>query len=298
MADLHHFTYGAITPVLAYLASVIGAATGLSATSRARAAASRRARSAWLLVGAVSIGGTGVWVMHFVAMLGFTVAGMPINYDVPLTILSVLVAVVVVAIGLHLVGFFGDRLPFLIGGGLVAGLGVAGMHYLGMAAMRMSGHMSHSPKVVAAAVGIAVVAATAALWMCVHTRGAVGTTVSALIMGVAVCGMHYTGMAGVTVSGAAGAVPDGATPTSLLGPLIFGVAGMTVLLGFAVIAWPTEAEMRDLAAFDARRGVPAAGAPATGAQQAVEPAAVPAPALAAASAPAAQGPFPVPGDPR
>ncbi len=252
MLEMHHFTYGIITPILAYVASCVGAAAGLSATSRARAAKDARSRSAWLLVGAVAIGCTGVWVMHFIAMLGFTVSGMPIFYDVPMTALSALVAVGVVAIGLFLVGFAGDKTWALLVGGLVAGLGVAAMHYMGMAAMRMAGHVTYTTWIVAASVGIAIVAATTALWLCVHVKGWKATTGAAMVMGVAVSGMHYTGMAGVTVEGSPGVPPGGTNPVDLLGPLIFGIAALTVALLFIVVMWPTEDEMRSRDAFERR----------------------------------------------
>lgn len=252
MPEMHHFTYGLITPLLAYVASCLGAATGLSATARARAATDTKTRAAWLLVASVAIGGTGVWVMHFIAMLGFTVTGMPINYDVPQTILSALVAVVVVALGLFLVGFAGDRPVWLVSGGIVAGLGVAAMHYMGIAAMRMTGHMEFSLPVVGLSVLIAIVAATAALWLSVNVRGRAATLGAALIMGVAVSGMHYTGMAALTITGSPGVPTTGTTAIDLLGPLILGIAALTVALIFVVLMWPNEEEMREQQEFEAR----------------------------------------------
>lgn len=252
MPEMHHFTYGLITPLLAYVASCLGAATGLSATSRARAATDTKTRAAWLLVASVAIGGTGVWVMHFIAMLGFTVTDMPINYDIPQTVLSALVAVAVVAIGLFLVGFAGDRPLWLVSGGIVAGLGVAAMHYMGIGAMRMTGHMEFSLPVVGLSVLVAIVAATAALWLSVNVRGRAAMLGAALIMGVAVSGMHYTGMAALTITGEPGVPTSGTTAIDLLGPLILGIAALTVALIFVVLMWPNEEEMRDRQEFEAR----------------------------------------------
>jgi NO-binding membrane sensor protein with MHYT domain len=245
MPELDHFTYGLITPMLAYLTSVIGAATGLSATSRARAARTARERATWLVVGAVAIGGTGVWVMHFVGMLGFTVDGMPINYDVTMTIASAVLAMIVVAIGLFLVGFKGDRLPYLLTGGIIAGLGVAAMHYMGMAAMRLTGHIHYTGWIVGASILIAVVAATVALWLAANVRGWLATTGAAMVMGVAVSGMHYTGMAAVHVTGSPGTSTEGTTLFTLIGPLILVIVGLTLTLTFIVAMWPTEDEMRE-----------------------------------------------------
>ncbi|MGM7421570.1 MHYT domain-containing protein [Cellulosimicrobium sp. CpK407] len=249
MLDVHHVTYGAVTPLISYVAAVSGSACGLSAVSRSRVDAPWPVRSAWLWLGAAAIGGTGIWVMHFVAMLGFTVTGMPIHYDVPLTIVSALVAVVVVSVGLHLVMMFGYRPLLLAVGGAVAGLGVAGMHYLGMAAMRMHGTMHYSAVSVVLAVLVAVAAATAALWLCVHARGGLSMTVSALVMGVAVAGMHYTGMWGVSVTGQPGA-PDGGVPMlDLLGALLVGGGGSVLLLVFVVVGSRTESERQRHEAF-------------------------------------------------
>jgi len=252
MPEMHHFTYGLITPLLAYTASCLGAATGLSATFRARAATDTKTRASWLLVGAFAIGGTGVWLMHFIAMLGFTVTDMPINYDIPQTVLSAVVAIVVVAIGLFLVGFGGDRPLWLISGGVVAGLGVAAMHYMGIAAMRMTGHMEFSMPVVGLSILIAIVAATAALWLSANVRGRPATLIAALVMGVAVSGMHYTGMAALTITGTPGVPRSGTSAVDLLGPLILGIAALTVALLFIVLMWPNEQEMRDQQEFEAR----------------------------------------------
>ncbi len=160
----NNFTYGLLTPVMAYLMSCLGCFLGLRCTTRARAFAGA-ARARWLLLAAVSIGVTGIWVMHFIAMLGFTMPGTTMGYSVPVTILSMVIAVVVVSIGLLIVGFSANGVRPLLAGGLIIGLGVASMHYVGMSAMRMPGVSVHyDPRVVALSVVIAVVAGTAALW--------------------------------------------------------------------------------------------------------------------------------------
>ncbi|WP_277209380.1 MHYT domain-containing protein [Isoptericola croceus] len=256
MPEMDHFTYGMLTPLAGYVASFIGCLTGLSATSRARATSTAAAKSVWLLIGAVSIGGTGVWVMHFIAMLGFTVHDMPIHYDVPLTIASALLSMLVVTIGLFLVGFLGDRAIFLLAGGVVVGLGVASMHYLGMAAMVMSGEIHYDTLLVATSLVIAVVAGTAALWLCVHVKGWLLATVAALVMAAAVSGMHYTGMAAMHMTGPMTDAPGGTTALELLGPLIAGVFLVTIGLIFVVLMWPTEDEMRERQEIADRLSVP------------------------------------------
>ena len=195
MAQVHNFSYGLLNPLLAYLISCLGCFLGLQCTARARAMTGA-ARARWLLLAAVSIGTTGIWVMHFIAMLGYTIGGQAVTYDVPVTILSMLIAIAVVAVGLFIVGFGrGDDRRRLLLGGSIIGIGVAGMHYMGIWAMRMPDTMGFNPVLVLLSVIIAMVAGTAALWAAFTLSGLTATLVASLIMGVAVSGMHYTGMA-------------------------------------------------------------------------------------------------------
>jgi NO-binding membrane sensor protein with MHYT domain len=198
----------------------------------------------------VSIGTTGIWVMHFTAMLGFTIPGQIIHYNVPVTILSLLVAVAIVCAGLLIVGFGPDGWPSLLTGGLVTGIGVAAMHYLGMAAMRMPGRITYNSGLLIVSVVIAVVAATAALWAAVRLRGLMTTLAASLVMGVAVSGMHYTGMAAMRMyasPGPAGMVmggTGGATAESFLLPLILGISIVAFALTAAVSLSPNDDEIR------------------------------------------------------
>jgi NO-binding membrane sensor protein with MHYT domain len=131
-----NFSYGALTPVLGFLMSCLGAFLALRCTSRAREY-SGAVKARWLVAAAVSLGTTGIWVMHFIAMLGYTIPGMTITYNVPETIGSMLLAVAVVSAGLLFVGFGQQRTRNLVLAGVITGLGVAAMHYTGMAAMHV-----------------------------------------------------------------------------------------------------------------------------------------------------------------
>jgi NO-binding membrane sensor protein with MHYT domain len=252
LAQAHNFSYGIINPLLAYLVSCLGCFLGLQCTARARAVQGA-ARARWLLLGAVSIGTTGIWVMHFIAMLGYTISGQAITYNVPVTILSMLIAVSVVAVGLLIVGFGrdGDWRRLLLGGSII-GVGVAGMHYMGMYAMRMPDNMLWNPALVILSLVIAMVAGTAALWCAARLRGAWATFVASLIMGVAVSGMHYTGMAALSVQpvvgGGMAAMGTGASATAFLLPLILGISIVAFLVTAIVTMAPTEEEMREDAA--------------------------------------------------
>lgn len=252
---IDHFAYGALTPILSFILSCTGCAVGLSCTARARVATGR-ARTVWLMLGAVAIGGTGIWVMHFVAMLGFSVAGATIHYDVPTTIASMVLAVVVVAVGLFLVHRTRGGTTSLVAGGVVAGLGVAVMHYLGMAAMHVGVEIDYDPLLVGTSVAIAVVAATAALWLSAQVRGAGAGALATVVMGVAVSGMHYTGMAAMSVAsdpaGLSLAPPAVGLPAGqLLVPLVIGIVASTVALLIVAGVWPTATEMEIQAEFDA-----------------------------------------------
>ena len=226
MIHVNNFTYGALNPVLAYVVSCVGCFAGLRCTTRARASQGA-ARARWLTLAALAIATTGIWVMHFIAMLGFTIPGQTIRYNVPVTILSMVIAVIVVGIGMFIVGFSrAGTWPLLLGGAII-GLGVASMHYIGMAAIRVPDSLTYNPLLVAASVVIAVIAGTAALWAALRLDTLWSAIIASLIMGVAVSSMHYTGMAALQVHAAPGlAVSYAATASAeaFLLPLILGLS--------------------------------------------------------------------------
>lgn len=236
---------GTWTPVLAYLVSCCGSALGLLCTERARLVTGA-ARRGWLVLGAISIGGTGIWVMHFVAMLGMTITGTAIGYNIPITLVSMLVAVVVVGIGLFVVNNGGSRIRPLLVGGVFTGLGVCGMHYVGMAAMSIQGSVRYNLLVVGLSALIAVVAATAALWATVTVRGTRAIVAAALVMGLAVTGMHYTGIAAMRVSLNPNLpVATGMSASVLIPLVIMAVAVVSVMTVFILALSPAAREMRD-----------------------------------------------------
>jgi len=240
--QMHGYINGPITPMLAYTMSCVGSALGLSAMSRARATEGP-ARWRWLVFGALSIGGTGIWVMHFIAMLGYDISGVRITYDLAVTIISMVIAVLVVGIGLA-VATYGRATPrALVGGGTFTGLGVAGMHYMGISAMRMPAGVHYQPFIVLASVVIAIVAATAALWAAMNIRGLAATVGASLIMGIAVTGMHYTGMAAMSVYANPLAAADGLSADQLLEPMIGGISLVTIVLLFVVGLSATERDI-------------------------------------------------------
>ena len=241
MGHLDHAAFGWLTPVLSYLMACTGAALGLRCTVRALAATGRSRRN-WLLTAASAIG-TGIWTMHFVAMLGFRVSGTDIRYDVPLTILSLVVAMAFVCAGVFAVGYSRDRNRALLLGGLTTGLGVASMHYLGMAAVRLHGDVTYRPVLVGLSVLIAVVAATAALWAGLNIKSPLAVTLASVVMGAAVSSMHYTGMFAVRVRVTpSGHILPGATAMQFIFPLAVGLGSYLFLTSAFVALSPTAGE--------------------------------------------------------
>jgi NO-binding membrane sensor protein with MHYT domain len=255
VVSVHNFSYGLLNPALGYAMACVGSFLGLRCVTLARAY-DGYARARWLGLAAVSIGATGIWAMHFIAMLGFTIPGQQIGYNVPMTVASMLVAVAVVGAGLFIVGFGDGSWERLLAGGLIVGLGVAAMHYMGMAAMTMDDTMSYNMPLLILSVVIAVVAGTAALWAGTRVSGMSATVAAALIMGAAISGMHYTGMAALqihrgaapsvaTIAGSGGtASVSGTTAAVFLIPLLLVISIATFAVTLSITMAPDEAEIR------------------------------------------------------
>ncbi|MEU5039819.1 MHYT domain-containing protein [Streptomyces griseorubiginosus] len=231
------FSYGLVTPLVAYLMACLGGALGLRCTTRSMLVR-RSWRPGWLALGSAAIG-SGIWTMHFVAMMGFQVREAPIHYDRAITFASLGVAIVMVGVGVFIVGYRGARGTALMTGGAITGLGIASMHYLGMAGMRLNGQLEYNTATVAVSVVIAVVAATAALWAAGQVRGFLWSVGASLVMGLAVTGMHYTGMAALSVHvHRTGAPVAGDSPASLLAPMMIGPLAFLLLAGVVVMFDP------------------------------------------------------------
>jgi NO-binding membrane sensor protein with MHYT domain len=242
MVTVYNFSNGLLNPALAYVVSCLGAFLGLRCIMQARAR-DGRSRAAWLCVAAVAIGATSIWAMHFIAMLGFAIPGATILYNVPLTIGSMLLAIVVVGVGLFIVAYGDGSVKRLLIGGVIVGLGVASMHYIGMEAMVMPYTMSYNPLLFIASVVIAIVAGTAALWIGTWVRGWLATLGASMVMGVAVSGMHYTGMAAMHVHTGGVMSMSGVGGASFLIPMIVGISLITLVLTLIISLSPSEEEL-------------------------------------------------------
>jgi len=252
MVHANEFSYGLLTPGLAFAMSCVGSFLGLRCASRARACTGT-ARTGWLLLAAASIGATGIWVMHNIALLGFSVPGQTIRYDVPMSLLSGLVAVAVVLAALVIAGPDGAGFPRLLLGGTVIGGGVLfSMDFVGMAAMRMPDTIQYNAWGVLLSVLIAVAAATLSLWAALRQHGTRPALAASVAMGVAISGMHYTAMAAMRFTAAPGAagMSGGVTAAEFVLPLILVISILTFILIISVALGPTEEQIRAEAALD------------------------------------------------
>ncbi|MGE0744900.1 MAG: MHYT domain-containing protein [Rhodospirillales bacterium] len=194
---------------------------------RARAAAGRAARF-WIAAAAVAMGG-GIWSMHFIAMLAFSLADLPVAYAAALTLGSMAVAIGFTGTGLAVTLRFGTRFRPLLAGGMFMGLGVACMHYMGMAAMAMPIRIAYDPALFSLSILIAVTASMVALWLSFNLNTLATRVISAIVMAVAVAGMHYTGMAAATFTiyiPAYSDAPSAISPTMLA----IGIGAATILI--------------------------------------------------------------------
>jgi NO-binding membrane sensor protein with MHYT domain len=247
VTEVHHFTYGIFNPLAAYLLAFLGSFFGLLCTARARDARSRGRRNRWLGIAAFAIGGGGIWLMHFAAMLGFDVPASPVRFDLLMTVVSLLSAVVAVGAGLLIVGHGPRRPAKVIAAGVLTGGGVLTMHYLGMEGMHVAGEMHYDPMMVTASAIIAVVASSVAHWFAVSVRGAFRISGAAAIMAVAVCGMHYTGMAAMSVhldAARTGGV-HGIRPLTMIVPITLITAATIVGVALSALQAMTEEEFTD-----------------------------------------------------
>ena len=186
-------THNLVLVWISILISVITSFTALDLAARVRES-DVSAKRIWLATAAMAMGG-GIWAMHFVAMLAFSMPSMSPGYDVALTFLSLVVAVFTTGVGFTMVTSGSRyRRSALWSAGMIMGFGVVAMHYLGMAAMQMPADLSYDPFWVGVSILIAIGASTAALWLSLRRSGLIERAGAALLMGAAIAGMHFAGM--------------------------------------------------------------------------------------------------------
>ncbi len=190
-------SYNSLLVLFSILVAILASYTALNMAGRISTTRGDAAR--WWLIGGACAMGVGIWSMHFIGMLALSLP-IPLGYDPVITLLSLLIAIASSMFALWLVSQ--KTLPWsrLVGGALLMGCGIAGMHYTGMAAMRMTPGISYQPFWFFLSIVIAILVSGAALWIVFHLcrrsasirplrAGAAG------IMGLSIVGMHYSGMA-------------------------------------------------------------------------------------------------------
>ncbi|NMZ33599.1 putative bifunctional diguanylate cyclase/phosphodiesterase [Pseudomonas proteolytica] len=233
-------SYSPALVLISLLVAILASYTALDLTGRI-ATAKGRAVYLWMAGGALAMG-CGVWSMHFIGMLAFSLP-IALGYDIGITALSLLIAMLSSGFALWLVNQ--PRLPvWQLGfGALIMGAGISTMHYTGMAAMRMTPGIDYDPTLFGASLLIAVGASAAALWIAFNLRRntpyvRLARGGAAVVMGVAIVGMHYTGMAaarfadgsfcGASVDGLSGSGLDNLVLVTTLA--VLAIALLTSLL--------------------------------------------------------------------
>jgi two-component system sensor histidine kinase/response regulator len=188
-------------------------------------AARNNARIAWLIGGAVAMG-TGIWSMHFIGMLAYRLP-VQVYYHIPTVALSLVAAIAASLVALFMVSRPSVSVLHVITGSLLIATGISGMHYTGMAAMRLPAMHQWDPTLVTMSVAVALIVALAALGLTFMFReeghDQVLKGICAIIMGFAVPAMHYTGMAAVSFR----AMPE--TPDLTNSVDISGVANTAII---------------------------------------------------------------------
>src|SRR5690349_6062764 len=182
--------------VLSLIVAIQGAYVGLSLAVQVGDAIGLRRRL--LLAGAAVSLAVAIWAMHFVGMLAARLP-FPVDYLVFPTLLSFLVCVIVVGVAVFAISA-GPLTPLrLAAAAAFMGSGIATMHYIGMAALHASAHLDHALPFVVASVAVGIAASGLALWLAGGRRGRPPLILSAAALGMAIAGMHYTAMAGLTI---------------------------------------------------------------------------------------------------
>ncbi len=216
--------------VLAGVVCLLASIVAISLFHRARAVRGR-ARGSWLALAGTATG-CGIWATHFIAMLAYQ-PNVAVAYDISLTVLSLLAAALVTFAGLSFAVSSPGRFSAPIGGAII-GAGIASMHYTGMLALELPGHVAWGFDLVLASIALGVLFGAAAMAVAVRDGGMHGTLGAAVLLTLAIVSHHFTAMGAVTI------IPDPTrtiTPTSLSEPMLaFGIAAAAMaVLGMSLI---------------------------------------------------------------
>ncbi|MDZ5784198.1 EAL domain-containing protein [Marinococcus luteus] len=237
-------TYESYSPglvVLSVVIAVLASYTAFHAAGRLKASGPKH-KAVWAMSGGLCLGG-GIWSMHFIAMLALDM-GMTVTYEPLLLILSIVFAVAASWLAFLILLFFKPRIPWHLLGAVFIGSGIVSMHYIGMAAMQMNAEIQYDPRLVALSVVIAYLASFTALRLLsvvpsIQKRlwKEIGFIGSSLLMGAAISGMHYTGMAGASFDHeSAGVAMEGTAIHTELLSIFIGIGIMSMLIITTIVA--------------------------------------------------------------
>jgi signal transduction histidine kinase/ActR/RegA family two-component response regulator len=252
-----HGTFHTPLVLLSILVATFASYTALSLAERVGRSRGT-AVLAWTVGGALAMG-SGIWAMHFIGMLAYRLP-IPVGYDIPLTLLSLLLPILVSGMALWRVSQPDIDLKELAASGILLGLGINAMHYTGMAALRMDPGITYDPLLFTFSVLIAVVASVGALWIGFQLRHNIphdwlARSSAALVLGSAIAGMHYTGMAAARfpAGSVCMAASRGVSQDRLAVLVLIAILGiLTVALVAAVFDGRLESHLRLLAASQAQ----------------------------------------------
>jgi len=250
-SDASLIQYGTYTPslvVLSIVVAIFSSWMGLQVVDQAKSATTRGLRATMLATGSLALG-CGVWAMHFIGMLAFDLCT-TVDYDPGVTMLSVLPSLGASWVALNIIGRRELTTSSLLTGGVLTGAGIGAMHYTGMAAMRTNLDLHYDPAMFALSIVVAVALATLAIWIRFgvrslrrHVRPSFLGALSAFVMGCAIAGMHYTGMAAARFTG----TPlDTDGPGQNIGFLALSITVITVAITVFVLAANGVLRYRDL----------------------------------------------------
>jgi diguanylate cyclase (GGDEF)-like protein len=216
--------------ILSVITAMYGSFAALSHAERMRSSSGKSAM-AWMVAGGVTLG-LSIWSMHFIGMLAFHLP-VSITYDLTLTFASVLPAILAALLGFYILQSPKMHIGKIMFGGLMMGLAISAMHYTGMAALKMQPAISYNPYIFVLSLLIAVIAAIGALLIVYageksNLNSVVRHSIGSLIMGLAIAGMHYTGMAATSFALGSVCTVDGTSVDPTL--LSFFIAGIVFLL--------------------------------------------------------------------
>jgi NO-binding membrane sensor protein with MHYT domain/signal transduction histidine kinase len=229
-------TYNPWLVGLSVVVAMVVAYTALKLAARV-SEGERSGTRIWLAGGALAMG-IGIWSMHFIGMLAYSV-DTPLRYGIPRTVISLMIAVVTSGFALWIVSAPKLSVLRLSAGALMMGAGISSMHYSGMSAIQITPIITYASHLVAASIVIAVVASFAALWLAFRLRSGSSLSIAfaragaAIIMGLAISGMHYTGMAATEIAVGSicfgGATLDNNWMAGFIGITALGVLALTLI---------------------------------------------------------------------